>query len=100
LLNKPTKQLTNPICIITELTKIYTNNNKFDSEGSSSLNFKLNIFHVTCYNARLPKEELLKAFLIMLKGLARDYFYAYSLHTQTYKEAISYLRNLFKGLKF
>ena len=79
---------------------MYINSNKFDSEGSNSLNSKLNIFYITCYNAKLLKEELLRAFSIILKGLARDYFYAYSLHTQTYKEAISYLRNLFKGLKF
>jgi hypothetical protein len=100
LLNKLTRQLTNLICIITELTKIYTDSDKFDSKGSSSLNSKLNIFYITCYNARLLKKKLLRAFPIMLKGLARDYFYAYSLHTRTYKEAISHLRNLFKGLKF
>jgi hypothetical protein len=79
---------------------MYTNSNKFDSKGSSSLNFKLNIFYITCYNAKLLKEELLRAFPIMLKGLARDYFYTYSLYMRTYKEAISYLRNLFKGFKF
>jgi hypothetical protein len=79
---------------------MYTDNNKFDSKGSNSLNSKLNIFYITCYNAKLLKEELLRAFPIMLKGLARDYFYAYSLHTQTYKKAISHLRNLFKSPKF
>jgi hypothetical protein len=79
---------------------MYTDSDKFDSKGSSSLDFKLNIFHVTCYNTGLLKEELLRAFPIMLKGLARDYFYAYSLHTRTYKEAISYLRGLFEGLEF
>jgi hypothetical protein len=79
---------------------MYTNNNKFDSKSSNSLDSKLNIFYITCYNARLLKEELLRAFPIILKGLARDHFYAYSLYTQTYKEAISYLHNLFKSLKF
>jgi hypothetical protein len=79
---------------------MYTNSDKFDSEGSGSLDFKLNIFYITCYNTRLFKEKLLRAFFIILKGLARNYFYAYSLHTRTYKEAISYLRSLFKGLKF
>jgi hypothetical protein len=64
------------------------------------LDLKLNIFHITWYNAKLFKVELLKAFFIMLKGLARDHFYAYSLYTQTYKEAISHLRNLFKSFKF
>jgi hypothetical protein len=79
---------------------MYTDSNKFNSKGSSNLNFKLNIFYITCYNAGLFKEELLRAFPIMLKGLARDYFYAYSLHMRTYKEAISHLRSLFKSLKF
>ena len=79
---------------------MYTDSNKFNSKGSSNLNFKLNIFYITCYNAGLFKEELLRAFPIMLKGLARDYFYAYSLNTQTYNKAVLYLRGLFKGPKF
>ena len=79
---------------------MYIDNNKFDSKGNSSLNSKLDTFYVICYNARLLRIELLKAFLIMLKGLARDYFYAYSLYTRTYNKAISYLYSLFKGAKF
>jgi hypothetical protein len=79
---------------------MYVDSNKFDGESNSSLNFKLDIFYVICYNARLLKIELLRAFLIMLKGLARDYFYTYSLYTKTYNKAISYLRGLFKGAKF
>jgi hypothetical protein len=79
---------------------MYVDSDKFDSEGSSSLNSKLDIFYIICYNARLPKTELLRAFPIMLKGLARDYFYAYSLHARTYNKAISHLRSLFKGAKF
>jgi hypothetical protein len=79
---------------------MYVDSNKFDSKGSSSLNSKLDIFHIIYYNAKLPKIKLLRAFLIMLKGLARDYFYAYSLYTKTYNKAISYLHSLFKGAKF
>jgi hypothetical protein len=48
---------------------MYVNGNKFDSEGNSSLNFKLDIFYVICYNAKLLRIELLRAFPIMLKGL-------------------------------
>jgi hypothetical protein len=62
---------------------MYIDSNKFDDKGSNSLNFKLNIFYVICYNARLLKIKLLKALLIILKGLARDHFYAYSLYTRT-----------------
>jgi hypothetical protein len=79
---------------------MYVDSDKFDSKGSSSLNSKLDIFHVICYNAGLPKIKLLRAFPIMLKGLARDHFYAYSLYTRTYNKAISHLRGLFKGAKF
>jgi hypothetical protein len=79
---------------------MYVDGDKFDGEGNSSLNSKLDIFYIICYNARLPKTELLRAFLIMLKGLARDYFYAYSLYARTYNKAISHLRGLFKGAKF
>jgi len=79
---------------------MYTNNDKFDGEGSGSLDSKLTIFQATCYNLRLFKGELLRAFPTMLKGLARDYFYAYNLNTQTYNKAVSHLRGLFKGLKF
>jgi hypothetical protein len=79
---------------------MYVDGDKFDGEGNSSLNSKLDIFYIICYNARLPKTELLRAFPIMLKGLARDYFYAYSLYARTYNKAISHLRGLFKGAKF
>jgi hypothetical protein len=79
---------------------MYVDSDKFDSKGNSSLNFKLDIFYVICYNARLLKIELLRAFPIMLKGLARDYFYAYSLYTRTYNKAISHLRGLFEGAEF
>lgn len=91
---------TNLIYIIAELIKIYANNNKFDSKGNSNLDSKLIIFYITCYNLRLLKVELLRAFLTMLKGLARDYFYAYNLYTRTYNEAISHLYGLFKGAEF
>jgi hypothetical protein len=100
LLDGLTGQPTNPIRIITKITKMYVDSDKFDSEGSGSLNSKLDIFHVICYNAGLLEIELLRAFPIMLKGLARDHFYAYSLHTRTYNEAISHLRGLFEGAKF
>ena len=79
---------------------MYTDGDKFNGEGSGSLNSKLNIFHITCYNAGLPKGELLRAFPIMLKGLARDHFYAHSLYTRTYNKAVSHLRGLFKGPEF
>jgi hypothetical protein len=79
---------------------MYIDSDKFDSKGSSSLNSKLDIFYIICYNARLLKIELLRALLIMLKGLAQDYFYAYSLYIRTYNKAISHLRGLFKGAEF
>jgi hypothetical protein len=79
---------------------MYIDSDKFDSKSSNSLNFKLDIFYIICYNARLLKTKLLKAFLIILKGLARDYFYTYSLYTRIYNKAISHLRSLFEGAKF
>jgi hypothetical protein len=79
---------------------MYVDRNKFDSKGNNSLNSKLDIFYVICYNARLFKIKLLRAFPIILKGLARDYFYAYSLYIRTYNKAISHLYSLFKGAKF
>jgi hypothetical protein len=79
---------------------MYVDGDKFDGEGSSSLNSKLDIFHVICYNTRLSKTELLRAFPIMLKGPARDHFYAHSLHARTYNKAISHLRGLFEGAEF
>ena len=64
------------------------------------MNSKLNIFYIIYYNAGLPKTELLRAFPIMLKGPARDHFYAHSLYARTYNKAISHLRGLFKGAEF
>jgi hypothetical protein len=60
--------------MISEVAKIYTKEQKYNSINSS-FNLKLAIFLDICYRVDLLTNYLLRAFFIMLKGLALDYFY-------------------------
>jgi hypothetical protein len=56
------------------VAKIYIKEQKYNSINSS-FNHKLTIFLDICNRVKLLKEGYLRAFLIMLKGLALNYFY-------------------------
>jgi hypothetical protein len=56
------------------VAKIYIKEQKYNSINGS-FNYKLTIFLDICNCVKLLEEGYLRAFLIMLKGLALDYFY-------------------------
>jgi hypothetical protein len=60
--------------LIREITRIYIEEQKWDS-GNSSFDQKLTIFHDIRQYIDLPEEAIIKAFPTILKGLALDYFY-------------------------
>jgi hypothetical protein len=60
--------------LIREIAKILTNDQKYDGTNSS-FNQKQTIFHDICRRVELPQEAIMRAFLIMLKGLAQNHFY-------------------------
>lgn len=73
-----------PIAIVTtnigysrkllNLVKIHTNNIKYSSYNDR-FTFKLVIFHNICLKSNIPPKAKMKAFFIMLKNLALDYYY-------------------------
>ena len=61
--------------LISEIAKQYTNNKKFTRADSSSFDYKLGIFLDICQRVELLQESVIKAFLIILKGLVLQFFY-------------------------
>lgn len=60
---------------LANMAKMYTEEAKYGGEDDS-LSFKLAIFHDICLRSDIPHEARTKAFPIMLKGLALDYYYS------------------------
>jgi hypothetical protein len=56
------------------MIKMYTKESKYRG-NRDSFNFKLAIFYDICGRADIPYKAKAKAFPIMLKGLALDFFY-------------------------
>jgi hypothetical protein len=56
------------------IIKIYTKESKYRG-NRDSFNFKLTIFYNICGYADVPHKAKAKAFPIMLKGLALNFFY-------------------------
>jgi hypothetical protein len=82
--------------LIGEIAKIVTNDQKYDGTNGS-FNQKQTIFHDICRRVELPKEAIMRAFPIMLKGLAQDHFYNHRLSERTYDEACENIRGFFEG---
>ena len=56
------------------MIKIYTKESKYGG-NRDSFDFKLTIFHNICGCANIPYKAKAKAFFIILKSLALDFFY-------------------------
>ena len=82
--------------LISEIAKIYTNEQKYDGTNGS-FDQKLTIFLDICQRVELPEKALMKAFPTMLKGLAQDHFYNNQLSQRTFIDACTNLRTFFEG---
>ena len=82
-----------------EVAKIYIKEQKYDSTNSS-FDYKLTIFLDICNCVKLLEEGYLRAFPIMLKGLALDHFYNAKLLHRTYLVACNNIRSFFEGLSY
>jgi hypothetical protein len=86
---------------LANLTKLYTNEATYSGENDS-FSFKLTIFHDMCNCADVSQSAKLKAFLIMLKDLALDYYYS-NMSTDvsiTFDEVCFSMRNYFEGVEY
>jgi hypothetical protein len=79
-----------------EVAKIYTEEQKYDGTNGS-FDYKLTIFLDICNRVELLEEGYLRAFPIMLKGLALDHFYNAKLSQRTYLVACDNIRGFFEG---
>jgi hypothetical protein len=91
----PDIQILIPARIATEVSKIYTDDLKYD--GTGSLDRKLEIFIDICKRIGLSSEEIIRAFPIILKKLALDQYYGHKLGDRTYAQACKYLSGFFEG---
>jgi hypothetical protein len=88
---------------LANLTKVYTNEAKYSDENDS-FSFKLTIFHDMCDRADVSQSAKLKAFLIMLKDLALDYYYSnmfiITIAVITFDEVCFSMRNYFESAEY
>jgi hypothetical protein len=81
--------------IVGEVAKMYNEDMKYSGHNSSFRN-KRTIFEDVCQRADLPPNQYMRAFPIMLKGLALDYYYNTGLSKLSYLETCEKLRTFFE----
>ena len=82
------------------IIKIYTKENKYRS-NRNSFDFKLAIFHDIYGRANVLYEAKAKAFPIMLKGLALNFYYLNNtINKLSFQDICSAIQTYFKGLKY
>lgn len=84
---------------IKEITRTYTQLQKYDG-SNGSFEHKLTIFKDICERVDLPEAATMRAFPIMLKGLAQDHFYNTRLSKLNFGEVCTDFRNFFEGPDF
>ncbi|RAL64335.1 hypothetical protein DID88_001811 [Monilinia fructigena] len=82
---------------LVSLSKFYTNEEKYGGDDDN-FDFKLSIFYEITRRAEVPMDMQYKAFPIMLKDSALEFFHAnYESLPPTFKELCTYMRNNFEG---
>ena len=80
------------------IAKVYIDGQKYD--GTISFNYKLTIFYNICKRSSWPYKGYVTAFLMMLKGLAEDYYYSSNLADKPFEDTYIYMWNFFKRLEY
>jgi hypothetical protein len=82
------------------IIKIYTKESKYKS-NRNSFNFKLTIFYDIYGHANVPHKAKAKAFPIILKGLALNFFYLNNIiNKSSFQNICSAIQTYFKGLEY
>ncbi len=71
------------------IAKVYTDRQKYNR--TISFNYKLTIFYNIYKRSNLPYKGYATIFLIMLKGLAEDYYYSSNLADKPFKDTYIYI---------
>src|SRR6266568_6649942 len=80
------------------IAKVYIDGQKYNR--TISFNYKLTIFYNIYKRSSLPYKGYITAFLMMLKGLAEDYYYSSNLADKSFKDIYIYIQNFFKGPEY
>ncbi len=80
---------------ITELVQLYTKEQKYD-RTNSSFDHKLKLFENKYKRIELPEEAFMKAFPVILKGLAEDHFNNNKLSELPFNKACANIYNFFE----
>jgi hypothetical protein len=81
------------------LAKMYTEESKYSRENDN-FNRKLTIFNDLCDRVDIPQAVKIKGFLIMLRGIALDFYYKNKAIYITFDSICNAIRNYFKGLEY
>jgi len=81
------------------LAKMYTKKSKYSGEDNN-FNCKLTIFNDLCNRVGIPQEAKIKGFLIMLYGIAFNFYYKNKATYTTFNSIYNAIRNHFKGLEY
>jgi hypothetical protein len=81
------------------VAKIYTEDQKYDGTNGN-FDHKLQIFTDIFQRVELPEQAYMKAFPIMLKGLAPSQYYDAILSQHTFEDACARIRSFFEGPNF
>jgi hypothetical protein len=81
------------------LVKIYMEESKYSGEDNN-FNCKFTIFNDLCDRVDIPQAVKIKGFLIMLRGIALDFYYKNKAIYITFDSICNAIRNYFKGLEY
>lgn len=82
---------------LVSLSKFYTDKEKYSGDNDN-FDFKLSIFYEISRRAEVPTDMLYKAFPMMLRESALEFFHAnYDSLPSTFKELCTYMRSNFEG---
>ena len=82
------------------IIKIYTKESKYGGDGDS-FDFKLAIFYNIYGRANILYKAKAKAFFIILKGLALDFYYLNNtINKSSFQDICSAVQTYFKGLEY
>jgi hypothetical protein len=81
--------------LVGEVSRQYKDDIRYN--GTGSFDYKLQIFQDVCNRVNFPRESLMKAFPIMLTGLAQETYYNQNLHLFAYEDAIARIRSYFES---
>ena len=81
------------------LVKIYTEESKYSKENNN-FNYKLTIFNNFYNKVNIPQVVKIKGFLIMLRGIALNFYYKNKATYVTFNSIYNAIYNYFKGLEY